>query len=142
MGDTETFYAVTLSETDSVAQFELQNEDEVVLEKLIIRQIVLGAEAAEGEFNVVQVEKDDLKIPIAVLKAGETRILKPNLEFPNSSVTFKLIQGKGPVYMHGQHVVSEADVVDGQGLYEEEEEGDMDEEEQGVQTNGKDSKRK
>jgi len=40
-----------------------------------------------------------VKIPIAVLKVGETRSLRPNVEFPNGSVTFKLVQGTGPVYV-------------------------------------------
>lgn len=47
-------------------------------------------------------EKKTVKIPIAVLKVGETRSLRPNVEFPNGSVTFKLVQGTGPVYVCGK----------------------------------------
>lgn len=47
-------------------------------------------------------EKKTLKIPIAVLKVGETRSLRPNVEFPNGSVTFKLVQGSGPVHVCGK----------------------------------------
>jgi len=46
--------------------------------------------------------KKTVKIPIAVLKVGETRTLHPNVEFPNGSVTFKLVQGTGPVYVYGK----------------------------------------
>lgn len=89
-------------------------------------------------------EKETLKIPIAVLKAGETRVLKPNLEFPSDSVTFKLTQGTGPVYICGQHLVH--DIVDEWGNAEEE---DLEEEEEDdeddappPQQNGKNSKKK
>lgn len=45
-----------------------------------------------------------VKIPIAVLKVGETRVVQPELEFPYGPVTFTLIEGNGPVYIHGQQV--------------------------------------
>ncbi|XP_055903961.1 nucleoplasmin-like protein [Eupeodes corollae] len=136
----ENFYGVTLSEKEPLQQFVVAETDKFEMEqKLVIKQICLGAEAKEGEFNVVQVEtkvsdKKDLKIPIAVLKVGETRFLRPNLEFPSASVTFKLIQGTGPVYIHGQHIVNETDAEE--VYYEEEETGDMDDEAP-PQTNGK-----
>lgn len=47
---------------------------------------------------------EPIKIPIAVLKVGETRLVQPNLEFPDGPVTFTLIEGSGPVYIHGQHL--------------------------------------
>lgn len=58
-------------------------------------------------FFFLQVETKstkDIKIPIAVLKVGECRAVQLNLEFPESPVTFKLIEGNGPVYIHCQHV--------------------------------------
>ncbi|XP_061387878.1 nucleoplasmin-like protein [Musca vetustissima] len=146
--ETESFFGVELSEKDPLAQFEVAETDKVLQDqKLIIKQISLGAEAKD-EFNVVQAEvkiadKETLKIPIAVLKAGETRVLKPNLEFPSESVTFKLTQGTGPVYICGQHLVH--DLVDEWGNAEEE---DLDEEEEDEddapppQQNGKNSKKK
>lgn len=48
--------------------------------------------------------RDPIKIPIAVLKVGETRSVRTDLEFPEAPVTFKLIQGNGPVHIHGQHL--------------------------------------
>lgn len=43
-----------------------------------------------------------IKVPVAVLKAGETRSVQTVLEFPDPPVTFKLVEGNGPVYIHGQ----------------------------------------
>ena len=88
-------------------------------------------------------EKESIKIPIAVLKAGETRTLCPNLEFPSDSVTFKLIQGTGPVYICGQHLVHE--MVEEEWHNEDDDECDEDnedDEQPPPQQNGKNSKKK
>lgn len=42
-----------------------------------------------------------IKIPIAVLKIGEQRVVQSNLEFPEGPVTFKLISGSGPIIISG-----------------------------------------
>lgn len=44
---------------------------------------------------------EHLKIPIAILKAGENRSVTTNFEFPDPPVVFRLIKGNGPVYIHG-----------------------------------------
>ncbi|XP_053946893.1 nucleoplasmin-like protein [Anastrepha ludens] len=149
----ESFYGETLTGEEPLAQFEMEkphsNADD---QKLVIKQICLGAEAKEGEFNVVQVEvrtnhKETLKVPIAVLKAGETRSLRPNVEFLNTSVTFKLIQGTGPVHLYGQNwygqIAMEECYEPGWGPNDEEEYDDEEYEEAlpPPQTNGK-NKRK
>lgn len=36
--------------------------------------------------------QDSIKIPVAVLKAGETRHARLDIEFPDAPVTFTLIQ--------------------------------------------------
>lgn len=76
--------------------------------------------------NLTQAEtesiREKIKIPIAVLKSGETRHCRLELDFPDSPVTFKLIEGNGPVYIVGQHLVEEY------GDMEEIEEEFMDEE--------------
>lgn len=41
------------------------------------------------------------KIPIAVLKLGESQATLPNLEFPSLSVKFSLVKGSGPVHITG-----------------------------------------
>lgn len=47
---------------------------------------------------------DTIKTPIAVLKVGESRVAQPKLEFPCGPVTFTLVEGNGPVYIHAQQV--------------------------------------
>lgn len=49
-------------------------------------------------------DREPIKIPIAVLKVGESRCVRTDLEFPDAPVTFKLIEGSGPVHIHGQHM--------------------------------------
>lgn len=44
------------------------------------------------------------------------------LEFPDSPVTFKLIQGSGPVHIHGHHILGEYEIEDEELAEEEEEE--------------------
>ncbi|KAI8423361.1 hypothetical protein MSG28_014365 [Choristoneura fumiferana] len=77
--------------------------------KLLIRLALLGPDAKPDEFNVVQVEtmslQDSIKIPVAILKVGETRQARLDLEFPDAPVTFTLIQGSGPVHLIGQHLL-------------------------------------
>lgn len=75
-------------------------------QRLVIKNLLLGHEAKANEYTVVEAEAPGMdgkvvKIPIAVLKAGETRSMNPHLEFPDGPVTFKLINGTGPVYLHG-----------------------------------------
>lgn len=57
-------------------------------------------------------QKDTVQIPIAVLKAGETRAVNPDVEFYETKVTFKLIKGSGPVYIHGLTIKDDVEVVD------------------------------
>lgn len=64
---------------------------------------------------------NQIKVPVAILKAGETRSIQTVMEFPDPPVTFKLVEGSGPVYIHGQQVP---------GNYEIEESGDWMEEEE------------
>lgn len=45
-----------------------------------------------------------VKIPISVLKVGEKRSSIVNIEFPEAPVTFRLVQGSGPLYIHGNIV--------------------------------------
>lgn len=68
---------------------------------------------------------ETIKIPIAVLKVGESRVVQPELEFPAGPVVFTLIEGNGPVYIHGQQVPNAYEdtvVDDGGDEFDEEEE--------------------
>lgn len=71
--------------------------------------------------------RNPVKIPIAVLKVGETRSLMTDLEFPDSPVIFRLIEGSGPVHLLGQQIpFTYEDFGDGEEIEEEildEEEG-------------------
>lgn len=73
--------------------------------------------------SYLQVEttaKDEIiKIPIAVLKVGENRVSQSFLEFPDAPVTFKLIQGAGPVHIHGHHLLGDFDGADMDDIEEE-----------------------
>lgn len=85
------------------------------------------------QVETISVE-DPVKIPIAVLKVGETRLAQPALEFPDGPVTFTLIEGSGPVYIHGQQAPSAytEDVVGEEEFMTDEEidgEEDVDDEE-------------
>lgn len=43
---------------EPVAQFDVSDEEKVLADqKLIIKQIMLGADAVDGEFNVVEVSR-------------------------------------------------------------------------------------
>ena len=89
----ELFYGVTLTGENNTTNWDVLSSDEDFPrgQKLIIKQILLGVEAKKSEFNVVEVYtvKDFLRIPIAVLKAGETRAVNLDVEF----FSFKLISG-------------------------------------------------
>lgn len=63
---------------------------------------------------------DAIKVPIAVLRVGETRSVQPDLEFPDAPVIFKLIEGNGPVHILGNHLpVGTYDVEDIDEMEEE-----------------------
>jgi nucleophosmin 3 len=71
-------------------------------------------------------EDSTIKIPIAVLKVGESRCSQSFLEFPDNPVKFRLTRGTGPVHIHGHHLVGE---LDGDDMEELEDEEDFDDEE-------------
>lgn len=64
---------------------------------------------------------NQIKVPVAILKAGETRSIQTVLEFPDPPVTFKLVEGSGPVYIHGQQVPGNYEIEDTVECLEEEE---------------------
>ena len=125
----DSFYGVTLTGENNTADWDMPSSDEGFSRGLNIKQILLGADAKEGEVNVVAVYTVDesSRIPIAVLKAGETRAVNPDLEIFETSVSFQLISGNGPVYIHGQN--TKAEVVMDDETYDEdgEEEEETDE---------------
>ncbi|CAG4945226.1 unnamed protein product [Parnassius apollo] len=106
----EYFYGVTLSSSHQSETWDPEAKAEYPRSnKLLIRQALLGPDAKPDELNVVQVEtmclQDSIKIPVAILKVGETRQARLDIEFPDAPVTFTLIQGSGPVHLIGQHLL-------------------------------------
>jgi len=88
---------------------------------LLVKQVVLGSEAKDGEVNEVEVEamgyRSDVKFPVAVLKGGGQHQAVLDLLFPDPPVTFKLTKGNGPIHLLGNHSVGS-----GEGITEEEDE--------------------
>ncbi|XP_033633230.1 nucleoplasmin-like protein ANO39 isoform X1 [Asterias rubens] len=93
--------------------FEDDDDDDIDIEGiqhfLFLKQAVLGANAEEGERNVVEIttenfEGDDVKQPLFSLKLGlnESSILDIAIQPP---VTLSLVSGTGPVYLSGQHMI-------------------------------------
>lgn len=66
---------------------------------------------------------ETVKVPIAVLKVGESRSVQTVLEFPDAPVTFKLVEGNGPVYIHGQQLPGNYEIEGATMMSEEEEDG-------------------
>ncbi|XP_026462310.1 nucleoplasmin-like protein isoform X3 [Ctenocephalides felis] len=139
----EYFYGITLSGAGATEVWdpETKAEEYPRTNKLVLRQALLGHEAKEGEYNVVQVEtmsiRDTVKTPVAVLKVGESRQCRLDLEFPDYPVTFTLIQGSGPVHLHGQHLFGalveefeDMDEMEEELLDEEEDEDQADEDQE------------
>jgi len=141
----EYFYALTLqgAKNSKVWDPEEKGADDCQGgHKLIIKQALLGADAVDGELNVLQVEamtwKESVKVPVATLKAGQNSQVLLDLSFPDPPVTFSLIQGTGPVHIVGHHLIGgpfeEFDEVDefeeDEMLDDEEEEGAEDEEDE------------
>ncbi|KAL7742692.1 hypothetical protein ACLKA6_013037 [Drosophila palustris] len=109
----KTFFGVTLNDINRSVTWDFSEETDLRCHKLVIKQIMLDAEARYDEYNVVEVNSsiDFVKIPIAVLKADEQRTTNPGVEFYESKVTFCLIRGSGPVHMHGYVVRDDVDVI-------------------------------
>lgn len=120
--------------------------------KLVVRQLLLGHTAKADEYNTVEVSSNSVrltwrwrtsvflfcefhlqvesstisetvKVPIAVLKVGETRSVQTLLEFPDAPVTFKLVEGNGPVYIHGQQLPGNYEIEGPTVMSDEEDDG-------------------
>lgn len=132
----EYFYGVSLSGAGAEVKWDPDESPEYQrTSKLVIKQFLLDAKAKADEYHVVQVsttaqgavdteEGKPISMPVAILKVGESRALRTDLEFPDAPVTFKLVEGAGPVHIHGLYLCNT------QPYYMEEEEEDIDEEDE------------
>lgn len=118
---------------------------------LLVKQIVLGPDAKEGEVNVVEVEamgyRQDMKFPIAVMKKGAGAYQSVlDLLFPDPPVTFKLTKGNGPVHLLGNHSVGSgelgADDDEDDELDEELDDEDLDDLEEAAERNNIEEKKR
>jgi nucleophosmin 3 len=118
---------------------------------LLVKQVVLDADAKEGEVNVVQVEamgyKSDVMFPIAVMKGGTNNQAVLDLLFPDPPVTFHLTKGSGPIHLLGNHTVGTGELVgdddEDEELEDEIDDDDLEDMEEGPERNNvEDKKRK
>lgn len=127
-----TIPGITLSGANATYTWDVPKDedgDATQSQRLVIKNLLLGHEAKSDEYNVVEAQAPSadgkvVKIPIAVLKVGETRSMNPHLEFPDGPVTFKLISGAGPVHLHGLlgNGVERIEIDEEEEMYPEEEE--------------------
>ncbi|BES96482.1 Nucleoplasmin [Nesidiocoris tenuis] len=118
---------------------------------LLVKQIVLGPEAKDGEVNVVEVEamgyKADVKYPIAVMKGGGPNYQAVlDLLFPDPPVTFHLAKGSGPVHLLGNHTVGTGELVgdddEDEDIEDELDEEDLDDLEESPERNNVEEKKR
>ncbi|EDW57369.1 nucleoplasmin-like protein [Drosophila virilis] len=100
------FFGFTLTAKNNIFTWDSDSRTESWGHKLLIKQILLDDKAKDDEYNVVNVDSlvEEVRLPIAVLRAGELRVIHPNLEFYESRVTFTLSTGSGPVHIYGQNI--------------------------------------
>lgn len=84
--------------------------------KFVVFVLILQVETS----SMGESKPNQIKVPVAILKAGETRSIQTVLEFPDPPVTFKLVEGNGPVYIHGQQVPGNYEIEDTVECEEEE----------------------
>jgi len=131
---------VELSGTDRSKTWLNELDDDEVSHVLRLHQIIIGTTAAKGEEQVIEAEflasgGKKSTTPLAYLKRGEMNSVQMDVHFP-AATTFRLAEGKGPVFILGSHIVAptpEEDVAESEDIEEEEddeedvENGDLDE---------------
>ncbi|XP_071535408.1 nucleoplasmin-like protein ANO39 [Panulirus ornatus] len=137
------FWGVTLDDAHKEQKWEGTATENTVdctvtTHTLSIRQVVLGADAKEGEANVVELEvlgynDKKHKIPICVSKTGGSYVTNVDILIEDQVATFHLTKGKGPVYLSGTHQ-TETNIIGEDDMDElAEEEGEDEEEEDEVE---------
>jgi len=110
-------------------------EGTLVKHSLCVRQIVLGADAKEGELNVIELEclgyeEKRQRVPVCVMKMGNTHVSKVEVFLDDCVGTFHLVRGSGPVHLSGTHQTDTSDSIifedNGNGDFSDEEDSDDD----------------
>ncbi|XP_056004289.1 mitotic apparatus protein p62-like isoform X6 [Ostrea edulis] len=106
------FVACELNKDKPTFVFSFKEEDEdedYLIHTLFLKNAVLGASAVENERNIVQMEtknsnRKDFKAPILSLTTGKTDMCLLDLSF-GEEVTFRLVEGSGPVFLSAQELI-------------------------------------
>ena len=104
--DTTFFWADELTPSHPV-KWDAPNDDAYV-HSLQVKLATLGPRVESNEVHLVEVETTNIsaktvKQPWIKMVAGTDHTVPICVSF-NSKVTFRLVRGKGPVYLSGQHV--------------------------------------
>ena len=83
---------------------------------LMIKQVILSHEAADGEVAVVEAEamgyaQSNIKTLIAVLVQGKDHQRSLDLVFHDAPVKLRLVKGSGPIHLVGAHGVGKFSLV-------------------------------
>ncbi|KAL3864364.1 hypothetical protein ACJMK2_006054 [Sinanodonta woodiana] len=106
-----------LDTTWSFEEEEEEEDTEYLIHTLFLKHAMLGSTATKGERNVVEIEtknfeKNIVKQPLICLSLGQQEMFNLDISFSQGSpVTFRLIEGSGPVYLAGQQLVEYPDDI-------------------------------
>jgi len=122
---------LTAEKPEQQWNFDEEEEDTDFFEHvLFLRSAVLGKGAVEGERNIVELETKNfegqvMKQPLISLTLGRNDMTMLDMNFSHeTSATFRLIEGTGPVYLAAMHQT--------EFPVEDEEDGDETEEDNGT----------
>jgi hypothetical protein len=155
---TEYFWGVELNKENPTFTWTFEEEDEdkdYMIHTLFLKNAILGTSAVKGERNLIQIEtknfeKKDLKQPFLSLTLGQKDMCALDVSFGHEvPVTFRLVEGSGPVALGGQQLVEYPDEMmsqdDESALDDSVEESELTEEEspkKGKRKAGKDTGKK
>ncbi|XP_052229106.1 nucleoplasmin-like protein ANO39 isoform X1 [Dreissena polymorpha] len=110
----ECFWGVELSKEHPTYTWNFNEEDDdddYMVHTLFLKTAVLGASAVKGERNLIQIEtknfdKKDVKQALLSLTLGSSDMCSLDVSFGmDTPVTFRLVEGAGPIALGGQQLV-------------------------------------
>lgn len=142
----EFFWGCELSKDKPTVSWTFEEEEDdtdFLQHTLFLKHAILGKLEKAEEKNVIEIETKNfagelIKQPIICLTGGKVDMVPLDLSFGHEiPVTFRLIEGTGPVYLSAQHLVEFPQEVDeGDGDYTETEEELEETEEETEETEG------
>ena len=105
--DTSFFWADELTPSHPV-EWNAPNDDDDYVHTLQVKLATLAPSVESNEVHLVEVETTNIldrkvKQPWVKMVGGVDNTVSVGVSF-NSKVTFRLLRGKGPVYLSGQHL--------------------------------------